>query len=164
MPTKPRRPGLRARRQIIAPTLRKAARNLYQDSRELESEGKNVRAAVKRGASKVVGTAANIADPDRTPTGKRKERRFGTPKAAAGAKVYKDGGSLPIPGRRAAAGLLRKLADKKVKKAIKLKGKGRDVRAMGKMDRAKQLRSTASNLERKARQNAPRRRRLSGRR
>ena len=61
-------------------------------------------------------------------------------KAAAGASVYKKGGSLP--GKRAAASTLRKLADKKVKKAVKLKGKGMGLKAMEKnggiIDKAKE--------------------------
>lgn len=105
--------------------------------------------------------AANVMNPFVTPKGQTKKKYQ---KTHITNPRFEEGGSLPIPGRRAAAKVLRSVADKKVKRAIKLKGKGKDVRAAGKMSRAKQLRSTASNLERKARQSAPRRRRLLGRR
>jgi hypothetical protein len=137
------------RRTSRAYKLRSTSRSLASKAKTAEAKGKGVKAAAARAASKIVGAAANISDPTKTPTGETKKRKLGRPRAAAGAVVYKEGGSLP--GRRAAASVLRKLAEKKAKKAVKLKGKGKDVRAMEKMERAGQLRKTASNLERKAR-------------
>lgn len=148
----------KTRRSARAYKLRSTSRSLASKARTAEAKGKGAKAAVGRAASKVVGAAANIADPTKTPTGKTKKRKLGRPTAAAGAVVYEHGGSLP--GRRAAASLLRKLADKKVKKAVKLKGKGKDVRAAMKMDRAAELRRTASKMERKARPKPPRTKRF----
>ncbi len=61
--------------------------------------------------------------------------------------------------RGAAADVLRAMAERKRKRSVKLKGKGKDVRAAKKMASARSLTSTASKIEAKGKK-APRTRRV----